>query len=75
MSETNGAAVVQPIAAVRFTRRWQHFTRDDIAAFPLEMARGLVAQRVAEPLPPPVMPEPETAAPTPQRSPPATVKK
>jgi len=42
------------IAQVRFTRRWQNYYPNDVAVFPLGMAQGLVAQRVADALPPPV---------------------
>ena len=42
------------IARVRFTKRWSHFNRGEVAVFPLEQAERLVAQRVAEGLPPPI---------------------
>ena len=41
------------IAQVRFTRRWQQHFAGDVAAFELGQARLLVANRVAEALPPP----------------------
>lgn len=67
----------QPIAAVRFNRRWQSYFPGDVAAFPLEMARGLVANRVADGMPPPV-PSGTTddgKPPPPARTPGSTVRK
>jgi hypothetical protein len=66
---------------VRFTRRWGIYYRGDVATFPLEAARNLVAQQYADPLPPPVAAREaegdssQTSTPTPQRQPGGFVRK
>jgi hypothetical protein len=66
----------EPIARVRFLRRWNNLYPGDDAVFPLSSARNLVAQRYAEPLPPPVVaPPPTDPEPPPQRGPTQTVRK
>jgi hypothetical protein len=73
-------------AVVRFTAVWSNYIPDDVARFPLSMARDLVARRVAVPVHvTPAPPRPAKAAPpdddgkppppTPTRQPASVVRK
>jgi hypothetical protein len=63
-----------PIAQVEFVKTFQHWTRGDRACFPLDVARDLVARRLATGLPPPVGAVKDEEG-TPQKRVPETVVK
>jgi hypothetical protein len=70
----------EPIARVRFLRRWNNLNTNDVAVFPLGMAQSLVANRYAEAMAPPESAvATEAVSPTPanvpQRGPTQTVRK
>jgi hypothetical protein len=64
---------------VRFTRRWREYTAGEVAVFPIDIARSLYAQRVAEGLmglsAPPRQPAGDAPAAMPQRGPAQVVRK
>ena len=63
------------IAQVRFRTRWHHWTKGDVAAFPLATANDLVARQIADGLPPPPGTVPVEGAAPAKRVPESVVRK